>query len=428
MAQSVDESLVLSASQVVASLDVIDGQINLADSLAEHQAAALELRERGITFRILDATGAALESFGFPQDISLGPEILSPVLEQQPIFMTVSGYEKPDPFRTFSVPVVERGKTAGIVQLARNLDPTTETLNRLATALVVGGLFLVILAAFGGYFLAARALSPIDRITRTARQISGGDLSARLNLATTDDEVGRLATTFDEMLERLDESFERERQFTADASHELRTPLAAMQAILGVIRAKQRTPEDYEQALTDLAEETDRLQSLVENLLLLARGDTRQHMNTDMINLSELVGDVSDSLRPLAETRDLTLICTIPNALTVLGDRDGLIRLFVNLIDNAIKHTERGTITVTAQANGEHILVSISDTGSGISKEQMPFIFKRFYRVDSSRGSGGAGLGLAIALEIARAHGGTIQARSTPGAGSEFTVQLPGPI
>jgi len=227
------------------------------------------------------------------------------------------------------------------------------------------------------------------------------------------------------MLARLDAAFRRERQFTADASHELRTPLAAMQAILSVTRAQPRSPADYELALADLADEADRLRSLVESLLQLARGEDAVVATRAAVDLSTLLHDITDSLRPLAEAKGLALICDVPPGLSLVGDGDALIRLFVNLLDNAVKYTERGRIVVSGRAEAARLRVTVADTGIGIPAEHLPHIFDRFYRVDRARTEGGAGLGLAIALEIARAHGGTITVDSTPGAGTTFTVDLP---
>jgi signal transduction histidine kinase len=280
------------------------------------------------------------------------------------------------------------------------------------------------IAGGSGFFLSGRALAPIDRITRTARRIAEGteNLSTRLDLPRNDDEVGRLAETFDAMLDRLDNAFRREHQFTSDASHELRTPLAAIQSILGQVRAKRRTPEEYEKALADVAEETSRLRALSENLLRLARGDDRI-VSRNPVELSTLLHDVAEVLRPLAEKKSLTLSCDVPDSLTVIGDRDDLVRLFLNLLDNAIKFTDRGSITISGFKNQRGAAsVVCTDTGIGISVEHLARIFDRFYRVDQSRTNEGAGLGLALAMQIARAHGAEIGVNSTPGEGTSFTV------
>ena len=425
LSTSMDDSLQLSASQAIAAVNIENGQINFSDSIPENSPAATTVG-RDATIRVLNPSGQVIQAFGEFSAWPVTAESLTAAQQHRSTFETLTDLKTQTPVRFYTAPIVENGQLVGIVQVAQDLEDVQKTLSRLLQALLVGGPFLMIVAALGSYFLAARALAPIDHITRTTQRIAGGtDLSARLNLPATDDELGRLATTLDAMLARLDEAFRRERQFTADASHELRTPLAAMQAILSVIRAERRNPEDYEQALTDLSEEADRLRSLVEDLLRLARGDTQQLAARETVDLAALLCDVTDSLRPLAKAKGLALTCTVPEGLTLAGDSDGLIRLFVNLLDNAVKYTESGAIAVTAHANANKIRVTISDTGSGIPAEHLPLVFNRFYRMDPSRTSRGAGLGLAIALDIARAHGGTIEVSSTVGAGSAFTVQLP---
>jgi heavy metal sensor kinase len=421
---SIDDSLRLSASQAIATINVEDGQIDFSDILPENNPT-LSLRERGLTLRILDPAGQVLQAFGPYRALPVEAASLAAAQEGQPGFTTLSDPLEGDPVRVYTAPVVENDLLVGVVQVAQSLDSVGETLDHLLSALLLGGPLLVLAAALGGYLLAARALAPIDEITRTARRISAQDLSARLNLPITKDEVGRLAATFDEMLARLDDSFRRERRFTADASHELRTPLAAMQAILSVVRERRRKPEEYEQALADLSEEADRLRTLTEELLYLARGDAGQPVIRETIDLSALLCDVADSLRPLAEAKGLALTCNVPAGMIIQGDSDALIRLFVNLLDNAVKYTGRGGISMTARADVDGLRVGVADTGMGILPEHMPHIFERFYRVDESRSGRGAGLGLAIALETARAHGGALEVDSAPGVGTTFTVFLP---
>jgi signal transduction histidine kinase/CheY-like chemotaxis protein len=325
---------------------------------------------------------------------------------------------------SYAAPVLEHGVVLAIVQVGRPLDDVTDTLHRPVVALLLSVPLLVLLAARGGYLLARRALRTIDAITRTAGRISSEDLHARLNLPPTDDEVGRLAATFDAMLTRLGDSFQRERQFTADASHELRTPLTAIQTILSVIRARRRTPEEYERALDDVSAATARLRTLVENLLLVARGDQPSLVAHDPLDLSLLLEDVIETLAPLAGERGLFIQREIAPALMTAGDRDQLARVFLNLLDNAIKLTENGVITVRAWRGGELIGVSVRDPGCGIAPEHLPHIFERFYRADAARSAGGSGLGLSIAREIVRAHSGQIAVRSAPGAGTDVTVHL----
>jgi heavy metal sensor kinase len=424
LSASIDDSLRLSAAQAITTVHVENGQLRFSDSLPEG-AAATPQRERDLTIRILDPHGQVIQAVGEFEAWPVTGASLAAAQQQRSIFETLADPSNHTPVRFYTTPLSQNGQLVGIVQVAQDLEDVQRTLRRLLQALLVGVPLLVGFAALGGYFLAARALAPIDHITRTAHRISAEDLSARLNLPASDDEVGRLATTFDSMLARLDESFERERQFTADASHELRTPLAAMQTILGVVREERRTPEDYEQALADISEEADRLRGLVEDLLRLARGDARSPTPLEPVDLATLLSDVTDSLRPLAEAKGLTLTCSAPAGLTLSGSNDDLIRLFVNLLDNAITYTDRGAIAVTAHNHGSSARVTVADTGRGIPAEHLPRLFDRFYRVDASRTAQGSGLGLAIALEIARAHGGTLEVKSAVGVGTTFTVRLP---
>lgn len=424
---AVDASLAVSASQAAAGLNIQNGQVVITEALSADDDGLHALSERGLIVIVLAQDGRVLQAVGPNRDVTIP---VNGTLSSNPqgAYVTLTDrVEENDPLRAYILPVLDNGQVAGWVQVLQSLGPVQDALNQLLTALLLGGGVLLFFAALGGYFLSTRALKPIDHITQTAQRIAGGeDLSARLNLPDTGDEVSRLAATFDAMLARLDDSFRRERQFTADASHELRTPLAAMQAILGVVREGERPAGEYHLALDDLAEETNRLRGLVEDLLRLARGEGRTTLARERVVLSYLLVDVADSLRPLAEAKGLALHSQIAEGLALTGDMDALIRLFVNLLDNAIKYTERGEITLAARPEGDGIKVEVTDTGIGIQPEHLPRIFDRFYRVDPARSAGGAGLGLAIAWQIVQAHGGRLEVRSTPGAGSTFTVHLLG--
>jgi heavy metal sensor kinase len=422
---AVDTSLAVSATQAVAGLNIENGQVIFTEPLSTDDSGLQALSERGLTIIVLAQDGRVLRAVGPFRDSSI-PVNEMPSGDPQGTYLTLSDkVEENDPLRAYILPVLDNGQVAGWVQVVQSLGPVQDALDRLLTALLVGGVALLIFAALGGFFLSARALRPVDQITRTAQKIAGGnDLSARLNLPDTGDEISRLAATFDAMLARLEDAFRRERQFTADASHELRTPLAAMQAILGVVRQGKRPVGEYRQAMDDLTEETDRLRGLTEDLMRLARGEEEAGLSHEQVAFSNLLTDVVDSLRPLADEKGLVLHCQVPKDLTLTGDMDALIRLFVNLLDNAIKYTEHGEITVTASIKGSEIIVDVIDTGIGIPPEHLPRIFDRFYRVDPARSAGGAGLGLAIARQIAEAHGGRLEVRSAPGAGSTFTVLL----
>jgi len=423
---AVDTSLAVNAAQAAAGLNIQNGQVIIPEAISADESWIQALSERGLTVILLAKDGGVIQSAGPYRDMVV-PLAGSQSDNPQGTYLTLTDrVEENNAVRVYILPVLDSGQLVGWVQVLQSLGSVQDALDRLLTALLIGGATLLLFAALGGYILSARALRPIDQITQTAQRIAGGeDLSARLNLPDTGDEVSRLAATFDAMLVRLDNSFRRERQFTADASHELRTPLAAMHAILGVIREGERPPGDYRQALDDLAEEANRLRGLTEDLLRLARGEDKTMVTRERVALSDLLTDVAESLRPLAEARGLALRVQVPEGLALTGDMDGLIRLFVNLLVNAIKYTERGEITLTARPEADELIVEVTDTGIGIPSQHLPRIFDRFYRVDPARSAGGAGLGLAIARQIAQAHGGKIEVRSAPGAGSTFTVRLP---
>lgn len=415
-----DDSLTLNASQFIASLHIEGEQIIISDSFQENPENA-GLREQGYTIQIFNSQAELLQTFGVYHELL--PRVSSAI--SSPFFSTSKDSSTGIDIRVYTTPVVENGQLIAILQVAQSLEDIEATLQRLLLILLVSVPLLVFISGLSGYWLAARALRPIDQITGMARRISAEDLSARLNIPNTNDEVGRLAETFDNMLSRLEESFQRERQFTSDASHEFRTPLTVMKAVLGRIRKKPRTSKEYQQALEELSEEVDRLETLTEELLHLARSDGRKDPAFEAIDLSTLVEDVSDAMYPLMESKGLSFTRQIEADLCLRGDSDDLIRLFVNLLDNAIKFTEQGEIRLTAGLQDNVINIVISDTGRGVDTGHLPHIFDRFYRIDESRTTPGSGLGLAIAKDIVQRHQGRIEVSSTLNSGSVFTVLFP---
>ena len=317
----------------------------------------------------------------------------------------------------------------GALELGQSEDDVSETLASLLLIMGIAYPVTLVVAGFGGVFLAGRALSPIDNITRTVRHISAEDLDQRLNLRLPDDEVGRLARTFDEMIARLDDAFRRQRQFTADASHELRTPLTIIKGQIDVSLQKEREPEAYRQVLRSVNEEVDHLIRLAGSLLTLTRADAGQiPLVFDEVDVAELMTGVVEQVRPVALDKGVGLWFDNGSSVTIKADEDLLLQLMLNLLDNAIKYTPSGgQVNVGSNVNGSQVELRVQDTGVGISREHLPYLFDRFYRVDKgrSRAEGGVGLGLAISRWIAEAHGGTIRVESVPGKGSTFIVLLP---
>jgi two-component system OmpR family sensor kinase len=333
---------------------------------------------------------------------------------------------------------VERG-WAGYILLASPVDSSGQ-LPRLAVSLALSSVLILLLAFGGGYWLADRAMKPVQKIVHTARRISESDLSQRINLHR-DDEIGELANTFDQMLDRLQAAFQRQRQFTADASHELRSPLAIIELETNRALERTRSPQEYKKALRLIQSENEWMSQLVNELLLMARMDAGQTaMQTERLDLSEVVVDVTERLNPLAQAQGVALKTGLLEECYVQADRVYVGQLLTNLVENAIKYSQENDAQVLVESSkkvvDEHSwnLVRITDNGPGIPEEHLPYIFNRFYRLDKARFRqvneedtpiSGSGLGLAIAQSIAQAYGGRIEAHSEIGKGTTFTVWLP---
>jgi two-component system, OmpR family, sensor kinase len=317
--------------------------------------------------------------------------------------------------------------------LARSLSDTEGALGRLRVILLLGGGVGVAVAAAAGWLLARGALRPIDRLTATAQRIGRQqDFGRRVDYQGPDDEVGRLATTFNEMLESLSAAHQRvqkaldaQRRFVADASHELRTPLTTIRGNVDLLQLSGEGDADQQEALADIASEAERMSRLVNNLLALARADSGQHIPLRPVEAGPVVQEVYQKARRLADGVALRLDgCA---EATVMGDHDFLVQLLFILVDNAFKYTPPGgTVTLSSRLRPEvgELRIAVADTGAGIAPEDQARIFDRFYRADPSRHGEGTGLGLSIAAWIAQELGGRIELRSAPGKGSTFTVVL----
>ena len=421
---SLDASLRTATAQAMAGTNNQNGRLTLGPQLDEGIGGD-DLRAPGLSLAVFSPAGRVLRQFG-PYDQSL-PQAAALAAARRGVTTTES---RADPVsgvrvRVRTTPLSEDGRTLGVFSIALSEEPILATLRQLRLTLLVLLPLAAAVAALLGYLLTRRMLRPLARMQATAAEISSHDLSRRLGVAAGDDEVSQLAATFDAMLDRLEASFHRERQFVADASHELRTPLAAIQAIVSVTREQRREPDEYEHALVDVDVESARLHTLVENLLELARGDAERLAEREPIDVSGLLRDICASLDVLAADKGLRLTWQLEDGLVVEGDGDALVRLFVNVLDNAIKYTDEGGVDVVARAADGHTFVTVRDSGRGVPAEQLPHVFERFYRGDASRSAEGSGLGLAIALLIANAHAGTITIASIEGQGTTVSVTLP---
>jgi len=294
---------------------------------------------------------------------------------------------------------------------------------------IIGISCLFVLGGVSIYLLSRKMLKPVDRVSSLAARISSTNLKERINYAGPDDEIKRLADTFDGMLSRLENAFESQKQFVQDASHELRTPIAIAQTNIEVLEMDDKaTIKDYERLKNILKMSLERMSTLSEKLLLLSEGKQGQ-TNWSTIDLEPLLNEITAEFKTRASEKNINLeLVMTGESITVSGDAFRLKQVFVNLIDNAVKYNNPGgEVKVSSQVDDIQIVVEIKDNGIGISQADQQRIFERFYRIDKSRSrtQGGSGLGLAIVKKIVDEHSGTVSVESAPGEGSTFRVTLP---
>ncbi len=408
----------------------------------------------GIGVEVVDFQGNALFSSGnFPvralNGIQIDPTSTSTAVINRRVTIgqtEVQVVERPI-VKFFKPPGSDQlsGLTVGAIFVGESRAPLNRTLTVVNRTLRITGVIGVALAIGIGWLLAGRALAPVERITRTANKIaqdrdSAMSLTTRLDVPDTGDELARLSTTFNRMLDRLEESFATQRRFVADASHELRTPLTSIRGNVDVLLRQLHTRRPMSdlalaESLNDIQRESARMGRLIEDLLLLARTDspkTEQSIHVAPVRLDVVARDALRTAESLANGQRLVLRADTP--IEVMGDSDRLTQVMLILLDNAVRHTPSGgvvSLAVKAAPQPQHgtpgALVEVRDTGEGIPADHLAHLFERFYRVEGSRtrASGGTGLGLAIASALVHAHDGAIDVRSTPGQGSIFSVWLP---
>ncbi|MBC2735570.1 MAG: HAMP domain-containing protein [Desulfobacteraceae bacterium] len=312
--------------------------------------------------------------------------------------------------------------------VARPTRDVEGALDHLLKILLTAIPLTIVFSGAGGVFLARKAFNPFEQITKTAQEIGEQDLSQRIKV-NTKDELGRLSTTLNHMIDRIEGAFKRQKEFAGDASHELRAPLAVIQAEATLTLEKERDAEAYRKSLEVIAQESDKMSVVINQLLTLARADAgKEQLVFKKIDMAEFLSDVCDDIAILCREKKLTLQLSPFDAVPVHGDKRNLRSLLVNLLGNAVRYTPTGgTISVGLRREGPLAVVTIRDTGIGIPPEDLPHIFKRFYRVDKarSRNVGGSGLGLSICKQIIDVHKGKIEVESRMKKGSTFYVKIP---
>lgn len=315
-----------------------------------------------------------------------------------------------------------------VLLVGRSIASERASLNRFAGGLLAAGILVLSVGLVGGWFLASRAIRPIETISVTAGRIAAGNLSERIRTDETESELGRLGAVLNDMFARLEDSFAQQRQFTADASHELRTPLAVLLSQLQMTLARERSPQEYRDTLETCQRAGQRMRRLIESLLELARLDAGQEtLRRESFDLAQVVRDEIELMAPLAAPRGIQVEAQL-NTANCAGDPGRIGQVVTNLLSNAIHYNrENGSIRVSVRVLEGEALLEVEDTGVGISVEDLPHVFERFYRADKSRShaEGRTGLGLAISQSIVQAHGGRIEVSSSPGQSTTFRVRLP---
>ncbi len=301
-------------------------------------------------------------------------------------------------------------------------------MNTVAKNNLILTVFMIVFSSLGGYFIVKRAFIPVDKISKTAKRISEStDLSQRINIGNGNDEIYRLANTFDEMLDRLEQTFEREKQFTSDASHELRTPAAVIISECEYMLDCASTEEEFKESALSVKRQAEKMSKLISELLTISRMD-KNTIKTEFeeTDISELLSFVCDEQEEI-QNGEVKLVRDFPEGITAEADRFLIARLFINLISNAYQYIGNGdTVRVSLAKEGKNIVFSVKDNGIGISDEDIPKIWERFYQADSSRTDNGSmGLGLSMVKWIAQCHGGSIDVVSESGKGSEFVFTFP---
>ena len=320
------------------------------------------------------------------------------------------------------------GPSGTKIIVGKSLRRETIQLRNIAIQFIAIGLAFLVLGVGVSFAIAARMVRPITQMSATAELLSEKDLSKRLDLNHFDSELAGLGEVLNRLFSRLDASFSRQRQFTADASHELRTPLTVIRSASELALSQPRSPEEYQETIEVSLKAAERMTNLVNGLLALARLDSSNaDFHLRQINLSDLASESVSLLRAIASEKQISLVSDL-HSVQIFGNPESLSRMIENLITNAIIYNKPGgKVFITLKSNDDKAVLEIKDTGVGISEEHLPFIFERFYRVDKARSrlSGGSGLGLAICKGVIEKHNGTITAKSILGEGTTLQIQLP---
>ena len=428
--ESVDNSLTVSATVVATSAVMQFNRSPLPglDQFFEQFMGAGNLNK---FYRIYDGSGNVgsrsnnIDASKFPLSQEAYADALSGTNSYETFLV-----DGKHPIRVITMPILREKNLVNLVQVGTSLEAVKETLRNLRIFLFTAVPSVLVFATLFARFLARRALKPISKIIKTARDIGQGqELSQRIPVFKVQDELGQLALTFNEMMDRLENSFAQMRQFSSDASHELRTPLTVLQGQNELVLSKLRDPKEYQEVIISNLEEIKYMSKVLEDLFVLSRSDENQVLlNYKRMDLRDLVEEVCRHAEILAEEKDISIVIAFLEQVKINGDEVRLRQMVWNILHNGIKYTQPGgELKVSLLEESGFALLSIQDTGIGIPEKDLPFIFDRFYRVDKARSKdeGGSGLGLSICRHIAEAHKGKIKVESKPGLGTRFKIHIP---
>ncbi len=354
----------------------------------------------------------------------LGRSTNAPASVQKP--QAVPGQNVPPHLRDIYREIVHVTPLGEISLVGRSVAPELSGLRASVGWLIVTGVVILLLGLLGGWWISSRAIRPIKSISSAAVRIAAGDLSQRIDVADTENELGRLAGVLNSTFARLESAFTRQKQFTSDAAHELRTPVSVILTQAQSTLNRERSPAEYRETIDACLRAAQRMRRLIESLLELARLDAgSEAMKLTNCDLAQIAHECIDTIRPIAEARSIRIVEKLTPC-HCLGDTDRISQVVINLLSNAIQYSPEATeISVACQNHSGTASLCVKDQGEGIPAEDLQYIFERFYRVEKSRQAGRTGLGLAISKTLVEAMGGTIRVSSQVGAGSEFEIRFP---
>jgi len=392
-------------------------------------AAVIEAQAAGVKkvfFRLLSQDGQAFSSstMAYWKDINIRESAIKELLHgSDHVFETITIAGRKDEVR-----ILYAMLSPGIIlQVGQTMETYSRFFDAFKTIFIATMTFLILLAAGVGWFMARRAVSGVEAVTRTAQKITGGSLEERVPVKQRGDEIDQLATTFNQMLDRIQVLLTEIKEMSDNIAHDLRSPVTRIRGIAEVTLTTGKSLPEYESMAASIIEDCDRLLAMINTMLLISKTETGvDKLSSEKLSITALVREACELFEPSAEDHGVRLVCSAPAVRDVAGDARMMQRMLANLLDNAIKYAAAGgAVTVSVAEDATQVKVSVQDSGCGIAPADLPRIFERFYRCDQSRSKPGIGLGLSLARAIARAHGGDITAASTPNQGSTFTVTLP---